>query len=285
MGIKFNMKKIFFNLFLVGGLGISAFTNGNSQEAVATVAVTGEKSAIALYNEGLEALKAKDFKTSFTTFEAAIAKATADKNEEVLGLSKKNIVSAGYSYGNALLTEKNNKEALNIFQKVLAIDPAANLMYQGIGKAKETDGDIDGAADAYMSYLDGGIAEKSDKKIGDARSRVKNMLIKQLAAKSYSKITKIGVSYLAKDSHSDIAYLVGKAYADSGNAKSGIQYLQQTVELSGKEGTKVEDKVYFALGQSYEKTKDKANAIKYLSLITDPKFKPSATAMIDALKK
>lgn len=275
-------NKISFNSFLLCGLFIFSLSKVVAQEA-STVA--NEKTTIALYNEGLEALKAKDYKAGFVALEAAISKATTDDNTEVLALSKQNIVPAGYGYGYALIAEKNTTEALVIFQKVLTIDPSATLMHLGIGKAKEAGGDADGAADAYMTYLDSGLAEKSDKKVGDARSRIKNIMIKQLGAKSFAKVTKIGMSYLAKDNHSDIAYLVGKAFADSGDAKSGIKYLQQTIDLSGKEGSKVEDKVYYALGQSYDKVKDKPNAIKYLSLITDPKYKPSATAMIAALKK
>lgn len=275
------MKKYFLNLFFVGILCFGAVYAVTGQD---TPPASTEANATALYNEGLAALKEKNYKSGFTILESAYEKAKMENNEEVLGLSKKNLIFAAYNYGEELIKGKNSKEAITVYQKGLAIDATSSLMHQGIGKAKEEMGDAEGAAASYMASLDAAKVEKDDKKVSAAQTRVKNLLIKQLQAKAFAKVIKIGTDYLAVDNNSSITYLVGKAYADKGDNTNGIKYLLETVELSNKAGEKIDDKVYYGLGVAYDAKKDAKNAIKYLGMVTDPKYKASANAIITKLK-
>jgi tetratricopeptide (TPR) repeat protein len=275
------MKKYFLNLFFVGILCFGAVYAVTGQD---TPPASTEANATALYNEGLAALKEKNYKSGFTILESAYEKAKMENNEEVLGLSKKNLIFAAYNYGEELIKGKNSKEAITVYQKGLAVDATSSLMHQGIGKAKEEMGDAEGAAASYMASLDAAKVEKDDKKVSAAQTRVKNLLIKQLQAKAFAKVIKIGTDYLAVDNNSSITYLVGKAYADKGDNTNGIKYLLETVELSNKAGEKIDDKVYYGLGVAYDAKKDAKNAIKYLGMVTDPKYKASADAIITKLK-
>ena len=275
------MKKYFLNLFFVGILCFGAVYAVTGQD---TPPASTEANATALYNEGLAALKEKNYKSGFTILESAYEKAKMENNEEVLGLSKKNLIFAAYNYGEELIKGKNSKEAITVYQKGLAIDATSSLMHQGIGKAKEEMGDAEGAAASYMASLDAAKVEKDDKKVSAAQTRVKNLLIKQLQAEAFAKVIKIGTDYLAVDNNSSITYLVGKAYADKGDNTNGIKYLLETVELSNKAGEKIDDKVYYGLGVAYDAKKDAKNAIKYLGMVTDPKYKASADAIITKLK-
>lgn len=275
------MKKYFLNLFFVGILCFGAVYAVTGQD---TPPASIEANATALYNEGLAALKEKNYKSGFTILESAYEKAKMENNEEVLGLSKKNLIFAAYNYGEELIKGKNSKEAITVYQKGLAIDATSSLMHQGIGKAKEEMGDAEGAAASYMASLDAAKVEKDDKKVSAAQTRVKNLLIKQLQAKAFAKVIKIGTDYLAVDNNSSITYLVGKAYADKGDNTNGIKYLLETVKLSNKAGEKIDDKVYYGLGVAYDAKKDAKNAIKYLGMVTDPKYKASADAIITKLK-
>lgn len=279
MNIQYCTKKCCVNLVLAGLFCLFITSISNAQDTP-----TADKNAISFYNDGLAALREKNYKSGFIKLDSAYMLATQENNAEVLGLAKKNVIFAAFNYGNELLKSKNAKDALGIYQRGLAIDESSSLMHQGIGKAKEDLGDADGAAKSYVTSLEAAKAEKDEKKITDAQTRVKNLLIKQLQAKAYSKVIKIGTDYLAIDNVSSIAYLVGKAYADKGDNTNGIKYLLQTVELSNTEGEKIEDKVYYGLGMAYDAVKDSKNAIKYLSMVTEPKYKPSATATIAKLK-
>ena len=270
------MKNVVLASALMCGLSITVI----AQDAPAAA---GEKTAIALYNEGVAAMKEKDFKTGFTSLESAYKKAMAENNAEVLGPSKKNALSAAFNYGNDLLKNKMAKDAIGIYERGLAIDSTFNLLHQGIGRAKEESGDIDGAAKSYFSFLEGAKAEKDEKKIADAEGRFKNMLLKQLNAKAYARVIKIGNEFLAKDKNTEISYLVGKAHADKGDATNGIKYLLETVANATAAGEKVEDKVYYALGLAYEAKKDNKSAIKYYGMITDAKYKAAAQSSITRL--
>jgi tetratricopeptide (TPR) repeat protein len=273
------MKKCFLNCVIAGVFCAFFAFDSHAQDAA-----VADKNAIAIYNDGLAALREKNFKSGFTMLDSAYTLASAEKNEEVKGLAKKNIIFAAYNYGGELLKAKNPKAALAIYQKGLTIDETSSLMHQGIGKAKEDMGDAEGAVKSYVSSLEAAKKENDAKKIADAQTRVKNLLIKQLQSKAYAKVIKIGTEYLAIDNNSNITYLVGKAYADKGDNTNGIKYLLQTVELSNAAGEKIEDKVYYGLGVAYDTVKDSKNAIKYMSMVTDPKYKASATATITRLK-
>ena len=273
------MKKYCVNFVLMSFFCLFLSSISIAQETPSEV-----KNAIAFYNDGLAALREKNYKSGFTKLDSAYILAKQENNEEVMGLAKKNVIFAAYNYGNDLLKAKNAKDALGIYQRGLAIDETSSLMHQGIGKAKEELGDAEGAVKSYVTSLASAKTEKDEKKIADAQTRVKNLLIKQLQAKAYAKVIKLGTEYLTIDSNSSIAYLVGKAYADKGDNTNGVKYLLQTIELSNKAGEKVEDKVYYGLGVAYDALKDSKNAIKYLTLVTDPKYKPSATATITRLK-
>jgi predicted Zn-dependent protease len=271
------MKKSLFQFLTVGFLCCIILATVSAQDAPAA-------NASALYNEGVAALKEKNFKSGYQLLDSAYVLAIKDNNAEVSGLAKKNLIFAAYNYGNDLIKNKDTKGAIVVFERGLIVDPASGIMHQGIGKAKEEMGDAEGAAKSYMTSLDAAKAEKDDKKISDAQTRVKNLLVKQLQAKAYAKVIKIGTDYLAVDNNSSITYLVGKAYTDKGENANGIKYLLQTVDLSNKAGEKVEDKVYYGLGVAYDATKDSKNAIKYLGMVTDPKYKASADAIITKLK-
>ena len=277
-----SISKNLFKTFVIFTLCISTvLTPIIAQENTST---TDEKSATTLYNEGVAALREKDYKTSFMLLESAFTKAQSDNNEQVLDLAKKNIVSAAFNYGNDLLKAKNTKDAIDVFQRGLSVNESASLMYQGIGRAYEDANDAESAAQSYIAYLDAAKSENDEKKIGDAQSRVKNLLIKQLNAKAYNRIIKIGGEYLEKDKTSEITYLVGKAYAEKGDHSNGIKYMLESIDLSTAAGEKIDDKVYYGLGLAYDGNKDSKNAIKYFSMVTDPKFKASAQAFITKLK-
>jgi tetratricopeptide (TPR) repeat protein len=279
MNIQMSTNNYYVNLVLIGIFCAFSLSDAEAQDTP-----PANKNAIALYNDGLAALREKNYKSGFTVLDSAYTLAKQENNAEVMGLAKKNVVFAAYNHGSDLLKSKNPKGALAIFQRGLAIDETSGLLHQGIGKAKEDMGDAEGAVKSYVTSLEMAKAEKDEKKIADAQTRVKNLLIKQLQAKAYAKVIKIGTEYLPMDNSSSITYLIGKAYADKGDNTNGIKYLLQTVELSNTAGEKIEDKVYYGLGVAYDNVKDSKNAIKYLSMVTDPKYKPSVTAIITRLK-
>jgi outer membrane protein assembly factor BamD (BamD/ComL family) len=242
------------------------------------------KSATSIYNEGLNLLREKDFKNGYTMMESALAKAKEENNNEVYTLARKNVVAASLGYGNELLKLKNTKEAIVLFNRGLELDSMSTSLQMSLSRAKEESGDIDGAANMLISMMAGAKAENDAKKSADIESRLKNMLLKQLNAKAYAKVIKIGTDVLGNNKSPEIAYLVGKAHVDKGDLINGIKYLSQSIESSTAAGEKIEDKVYYAIGLAYDSKKDSKNAIKYLSLITDAKYKPAAQATIARLK-
>lgn len=280
MNSTFCVRKQIGKLFIAGALTLGLNTAITAQDAPAAAA---EKTAIALYNEGLNALKAQDLKTGFTTLETAYKKAMAENNAEVMGLAKKNAVSAAFNYGNDLVKNKMAKDAIGIYERGMAIDSTFSLFKQGIGRAKEESGDVDGAAKSYFAFLDAAKAENDAKKLDDAKGRFRNMLLKQLNAKAYAKVIKIGMEYMGKDKNSEITYLVGKAHADKGDATNGIKYLLQSSAEATEAGGKVDDKINYALGLAYEAKKDNKNAIKYYNMITDAKYKAAAQSSVTRL--
>lgn len=254
-----------------------------SASAFAQDAAPAEATATSLYNEGLAALKEKDNETGYTKMVAAWEKAKEENNDKVLSLAEKNGAIAAYKRGLDLLKEKNNDGALEVAEKGLEINSKYSSLYMIKGKALEEKEQLAGAMEAMMMYASISKEENDEKKLGDALARSKNMLVRTYNDKKYEEVIQIGELLLATDKNSDAAYLVGKAYDETGNKEKSIELLNSSLEISTAASETIDDKVYYALGLVYESAGMKEKAIEVLKKITDDKYKASAEYKVQQL--
>ncbi len=118
-----------------------------AQEAAA---VAQDATAASHYNEGLTALKAKEYAKGYELMLKAIEMADPEEDKQVLQLAKTNGARAAYYAGNAAAKGGDMEDALAKFEKGLELNPQAHTCAYGKGKAlydKEMYGE---AIDAYL---------------------------------------------------------------------------------------------------------------------------------------
>lgn len=240
-----------------------------------------EKSAVALYNEGLAALKAKDYTLGLSSMEAALEKAAVDENEKVISLAKKNGAVAAYYVGNGFLKSEKLDSARIAFEKGITINDGYASNHLGIARVLDKEKASGEAMEAYVKYaMLSAEAGKADR-AADAYKRAKNMLVKLYIAKDFEQVTKIGDVFLANTDNEDVAYYVGKSYMEAKNFESAVTNLEKSIASSEE----VDDKVNYALGTSYEALGKKSEAIAAYKKVTDAKYKAQAEYRVGKLSE
>ena len=245
-----------------------------------TINAQEEKSAAKLYNEGLAFLKAKDYAAGLPLLEQALEKATADGNEKVIKVSKKNGARAAYNLGNAKKKEGAHDEAIELYNKGIAWSPDYPANYKGLAAATEAKGEKLEAIKMYITAGDktteGGKAEKAAK----LYKKAQNMVGKIYQGKDYESAITAGKAFLEMRDNAEVCYYVCRAITESTPTEEAITYADKAIELSGEE---VNDKYYVAKAKAYEKLSKNADAIEAYKLVTGEKYKPQAEYKIKEL--
>ena len=242
-----------------------------------------EKTAAKLYNEGLALLKAKDYAAGLPILEQALEKATAEENEKVIGLAKKNGAKAAYNLGNSKKKEKNLDEALALYEKGIAWSPKYASNYRGLAGVQDEKGDKMGAIKSYIMSADltaeGGKVDKAAK----LYKKAQNIVGKIYQAKEYENAIAAGKAFLEmKDDNAEVNYYITRAMTESSPSEDAITYIDKSISLSGAD---VNDKYYVAKAKVYEKLNKNTEAIEVYKLVKGEKYKEQAEYKIKTLGK
>lgn len=239
-----------------------------------------EKSASSLYNEGLALLKAKDYEAGLPILEAALAKATEDENEKVIGLAKKNGAKAAYNLGNAKKKSGAVDEALELYQKGIDWAPEYPSNYKGLASATEAKGEKVEAIKLYVTAGDKTVAKGKEEKAAKLYKKARNMVGKIYQSKDYETAITAGKAFLEMREDAEVCYYMCRAITESTATEEAITYADKAIELSGEE---VNDKYYVAKAKACEKLSKNAEAIAAYKLVTGEKYKPQAEYKIKEL--
>ena len=112
------MKTLFSLLILCFGSILLVAQDAPAATAVAATEAAGEvtETAAGLYNQGLKALKAKDYTNGYDLLMKSIDMADPEKDADVLKLAKANGSKAAYYAGNADTKAGNHDAALHAFE-------------------------------------------------------------------------------------------------------------------------------------------------------------------------
>lgn len=239
-----------------------------------------EASAAALYNEGLASLKAKDFQAGYDKTKAALTAAQAEEDEKIVGLAKKNLAKASYYLGLQKLKAKSVDEAMALFDEGIEANPGFSSVYKGKAKALAVKGESVEAINTYFKSAE--LSEKAGKKESAAKTVKKagSVVSKLYSGKKYAKAIEAGKAFLAvKESHK-VHYYVAKSFEKQKDKTNALTHINKAVELAG---AKVDDKYYWAQGNIAEKAGKKADALVAYKKITAAKYKENATFKIKEL--
>ncbi len=239
-----------------------------------------DASAASLYNEGLASLKSKDFQAGYDKTKAALEAATAEEDEKIIGLAKKNLAKATYYLGIQKLKDKSVDEALALFDEGIEANPKYASIYKGKAQAVNAKGQSVDAIKLYFKSAE--LSEEAGKteSAGKSVKKAESVVSKLYAKKKYPESIEAGKAFLeVKESHK-VHYYVAKAYEKQKDKANALTHINKAVELAGDE---IDDKYYWAQGNIAEKAGNKADAVTAYKKITAAKYKENATFKIKEL--
>ena len=251
------VKNWMYSLFVTALLGMA-------------VGASAQESAVSLYNDGLEKLKAKDYAASLPLFEKAIATAdTSETDTKVVRLSQRNGSIAAYYVGTDLRKEKKLDDALRTFEEGIAYDSAFYANY--IGRAQVLD-DQDRDALAVKAYFMAAKASEKAKKLDkveDLINKAANIPAVNWGKKNWDKAIASAQAFLEEKESADVHYYLAQALAEKKDYDNAIEHGKKAAELATGDD---KNKSYFGLGDIYEAAGQKDNAIAAYKKVGGSKY-------------
>ena len=238
------------------------------------------RTAASLYNEGLGMLKAKDYAAGLPILELALAKATEDGNEKVVGLAKKNGSKAAYNLANTKKKAGAFDEAAALYTQGMEWAPDYASNYKGLAAVTEAKGNKVEAIKMYITAGDKTTASGKAEKAAKLYNKARNMVGKIYKSDDFPTAILAGKAFMEMRDNAEVCYYLCRAITESTATKESITYADKAIELSGDT---VDDKYYVAKAKAFEKMSKNSDAIAAYKLVTGEKYKPQAEYKIKEL--
>jgi len=238
------------------------------------------KTAAGVYNDGLALLKEKNYADGFAAMQEALTLASADNDEKVIDLAKKNGALAAYNLGNKKRKENAMDDALSLYTQGIELNPAYSSNYIGKARAEAGKGMKEQAIASYMKAAEVAKAEGKDKKVTEANKRAKSLITAAYNDKKDAEVVALGTAFLAGAQNSDVSYYVGKSLMNQDKQSDAIVHFDKALQSSPEK----KDRIIYAKAQSLEKLGKNAEAVAVYKLITNEKYKANAAHKISTLK-
>lgn len=233
-----------------------------------------DATAASTYNEGLANLKAKAYPEGLAQMEKALELATAEENEQIIGLAKKNGAVAAYNVGNAALKSSDYDAAMAAYEKGMTLNPEYSSNVEGVARVMEKKGDMLASVTSYLKAADMAKTAGKEKKVKSRLKRAKYLIGKTYVGKKYDDAIKMAESYIAADdANPEVHYYMARAKQATESIEDAAMHIAKAVELSGES---VESKYYFYQGEILEAKGDKAGAAAAYKKVTEEKYKAQA---------
>lgn len=241
------------------------------------------KSAASLYNEGLAFLKAKDYEAGLPAMEKALEVATAEENEKVINLAKKNGAIAAYNVAKVKVKNKDYAGALELYNKGIELNPAYSSNYSGMANVLNKQDKKVEAVDAYLKTAE--VARKAEKTSKEAKAYKKaNVIVSKLyVAKNYDLAIELGKKILEVKKLASLNYYVSRSLLAKGDNQAALDQANEAI-ANTPEGNVVEDKYYVAQAMAYAALGKKAEAIKAYEMVKAGQYLEQAQYQIKQLK-
>lgn len=252
---------------------------------LATATVSAQEAttetAAGVYNEGLTALKAKEYPKAYDLMLKAIGIADPSADAQVLKLAKQNGSIAAYYAGNEDLKTDKFDEAMLKYEKGIELNP--NSYTNFYGKAKALD-DAGKTADAVGAYIKAAAVATATDKADRAEkylSRAANMVAVSFGDKKYDDAIAAGEIYLAAHESVDVSYYLAKSLTEKGQVAEALPHAEKAHELGG---VTEEGKYILGLAEVYEAAGNKTAAANTYGKVPQGKYYDHAQYKAGQLK-
>ena len=209
------------------------------------------------------------------TIEVCNALGNAAEADECKALINQTLMAKG----NDMINNKDFAGAIEVYNQIMAAEPANAMAALRLGMAYGAAGNIEEAEKAYLVAAENG----QDK---NAYKQLSNLFVKKAAAvlktKNYAQAVEFALKsneYLENATAMKVAGTAASALQKNAEA---IQYLEKYLELSPNAKDAAQMKYTIAATAQVLGDKEKAKAY-YQQILSDPKFGPTAKQMLESL--
>ncbi|HMQ07379.1 MAG TPA: hypothetical protein PKC30_08770 [Saprospiraceae bacterium] len=240
-------------------------------------------SATSLYNEGLGALKEKNYEAGLDLMIKALAKAEEENQEKVLDLARKNGSVAAYNVGNDKRKNGELDAAIDFFAIGIELNPENASNYLGKAMTMEEKGVNVESLLAYMEAASAYISAEQEDRAEKMNIKAKNFIVKAFIDKNYDFVIEGGKAYLDVMPNADIHYYIGKSLAEKNMNDAALKHLSESITLSEGDAEADFDKFYYAKAQVLESLNKIEEAISTYKKIKGDKYKDQVEYKIQNL--
>ena len=224
-------------------------------------------------------IKAEQFDAALEQLNKTIEAAGLYGNAEVAEDAKALINQTLMAKGNDMINNKDFAGAIEVYNQIMAAEPANAMAALRLGMAYGAAGNIEEAEKAYLVAAENG----QDK---NAYKQLSNLFVKKAAAvlktKNYAQAVEFALKsneYLENATAMKVAGTAASALQKNAEA---IQYLEKYLELSPN--AKDAAQMKYTIAATAQVLGDKAKAKEYYQqILSDPKFGPTAKQMLESL--
>ena len=225
-------------------------------------------------------IKAEQFDAALEQLNKTIEAADLYGNAEVAEDAKALINQTLMAKGNDMINNKDFAGAIEVYNQIMAAEPANAMAALRLGMAYGAAGNIEEAEKAYLVAAENG----QDK---NAYKQLSNLFVKKAAAvlktKNYAQAVEFALKsneYLENATAMKVAGTAASALQKNAEA---IQYLEKYLELSPN--AKDAAQMKYTIAATAQVMGDNAKAKEYYTMIlSDPKFGPTAKQMLETIK-
>lgn len=257
-------------------------TTGFSQEEAAD---EGDPSAVSLYNDGLEKLKAKEYEAALPLMIDAIAAAdtTSETDVKVIGLAKRNGAIAAYYVGTEQRKSEQLDEAVETYSTGIEYSPGFYANYIGLAQALDDKGDKTEAVSAYLAAADiCGKSEKTQDKVESMENKATNTVIRLFLDDQVDESLAAAAAYLEAKESADIYCYQAKALMSKGKNSEALEAAEKAV--AGLDDNSNADLCHFTKGEIHAALGQNDKAIESFKM-AGGKYAEAAQYKISELEK
>lgn len=240
-------------------------------------------SASALYNQGLEKAKAKQYVEALALMEQAIEAADPENETDakVIDLARKNGTRAAYGAGAKHRKAEDYEAALAAFEKGIEFNPNYYSNYRGKAQTLEAQGNT---VEAIKAYIKGGnVAEKTkneDKAI-PLFSKAENIVAVTWGKKEWDNTIEYAQALLdAERESAEVYYYLADALQAKGQSSEASEKVAKAIELAGDADA---SKYYFLKAEIHEKLGQSTEAVEAYKQVTDSNYSERAQYKVKEL--
>lgn len=217
-----------------------------------------DASPASLYNDGVAALKAKEYEKAVDLFEKALDKADPNEDAKIVSLAKQNGAVAAYYAGQAARKADKVDEGLAFYEKGIQMNPGFYVNYTGKAMAMNDKGNDKEAMNAFI--VGSQMAEKAKKadKAAEMMSKATIFVSKAYSSDDWDKTIELGTAYLEHGESADVHFYLARALKQKNQLNEALEHANKAIELGegGEEGRN-----FFAQAEIYEAMDNTAAAI------------------------